>query len=189
MSEDVGYCPYIAESEVDKKGKGVFMSGRACAGSVVAIFPGVVHLREYVGKKNYLEENLLPDENFFLMRRYNDSVMIDARPHTLIPYNPYGVGHMFNHGSSKQYIKKNAPYDFPNDTLVESFRFPKNLRPFIPNVYAKEPSMFTSDRSAMMRTVVFIATRPIENGAELLVDYRLKGTDKFPLPEWYPQED
>lgn len=41
----------------------------------------------------------------------------------------------------------------------------------------------------MMRTVVFIATRPIENGAELLVDYRLKGTDKFPLPEWYPQED
>lgn len=71
MSEDVGYCPYIAESEVDKKGKGVFMSGRACAGSVVAIFPGVVHLREYVGKKNYLEENLLPDENFFLMRRYS----------------------------------------------------------------------------------------------------------------------
>ena len=41
----------------------------------------------------------------------------------------------------------------------------------------------------MMRTVVFIATRPIENGTELLVDYRLKGTDKFPLPEWYPKED
>ena len=41
----------------------------------------------------------------------------------------------------------------------------------------------------MMRTVVFISTRPIESGSELLVDYRLKGTEKFPLPQWYPQED
>lgn len=41
----------------------------------------------------------------------------------------------------------------------------------------------------MMRTVMFIATRPIDSGSELFVDYRLKGNSKFPLPPWYPEED
>ena len=106
MSEEVGYCPYLDDSSVDTNGKGVFLQGRAGAGSVVAIFPGVVHLREYTGKRNYVEENLLPDKNFFLMRRCvcsilcyfnnlcvyftntcvlrDDNIMIDARPHIMV---------------------------------------------------------------------------------------------------------
>lgn len=50
-------------------------------------------------------------------------------------------------------------------------------------------NLYTLYRSAMMRTVVFIATRPIEQGSELLVDYRLKGTESNPLPSWYPKDD
>lgn len=69
MSEEWGYCPYLHAPSADPDGKGVFLHGRASAGSIVAIFPGVVHLREYTGKKNYVEDNLLPDVNFFLMRR------------------------------------------------------------------------------------------------------------------------
>ena len=41
----------------------------------------------------------------------------------------------------------------------------------------------------MMRTVIFIATRPIESGSELLVDYRLKESAECPLPNWYPRHD
>lgn len=77
----------------------------------MSIFPGIVHLREYVGKRNYIEENLLPDPHFFLMRRYDssrshsikcalliddiimhvitcrdDDVFIDARPSTLVSW-------------------------------------------------------------------------------------------------------
>jgi uncharacterized membrane protein YgcG len=47
-------------------------------------------------------------------------------------------------------------------------------------------------RSAMMCTVVFLAARPLSSDSELLVDYRLVGTPKHPLPTWYPgqgQED
>ena len=105
MTDAIGYCPYLADSTVHVGGKGVFMKGHARVGAVVAIFPGVVHLAEYVGKKNYIEKNLLPDENFFLMRR-DDNVVIDARPETLRranpPYNPFGFGHMLNHASSKE---------------------------------------------------------------------------------------
>jgi hypothetical protein len=199
VSETVGYCPYISAPSADPTGKGVFMQGNAGAGVIVAVFPGHVHLREYTAQINYVEENLLPDDNFFLMRR-NDNTIIDARPQTLaqieIPYNPFALGHMLNHGTSKEAVGKLAAanvlqlnYDFPNDTLFEGFRFPKKLRPFIPNIYAKEPSIITSDRSAMMRTVIFVSTRPIESGSELLVDYRLKGSQNFPLPAWYPKED
>jgi hypothetical protein len=43
-------------------------------------------------------------------------------------------------------------------------------------------------RSAMMRTVVFLAARPLSSDSELLVDYRLAGTPRHPLPPWYPRE-
>ncbi len=48
--------------------------------------------------------------------------------------------------------------------------------------------MFFIVRSAMMRTILFIASRPIKSGSELLVDYRLKATPKVTLPSWYPQD-
>ena len=69
MSKAVGYCPYIGPSRIAKDERGVFIEGNAFTGSIVAIFPGIVHLREYAGKKNYLEQNLMPDPHFFLMKR------------------------------------------------------------------------------------------------------------------------
>ena len=47
----------------------MFISGNVTPGTILAIFPGKVHLPEYTTKKNYID-TLLPDEHFFLMKRY-----------------------------------------------------------------------------------------------------------------------
>jgi hypothetical protein len=37
----------------------------------------------------------------------------------------------------------------------------------------------------MMRSVVFLASRPLDEGTELLVDYRLNPAESAKLPAWY----
>jgi hypothetical protein len=89
---DVGYAPYLDTSSISGAGSGVFLKGKVCAGTVLALFPGEVHLAEYVTKKGYIDD-LFPDDDFFLMRRYRllvfdiklkivfrtDNVIIDGR--------------------------------------------------------------------------------------------------------------
>ncbi len=60
---------YLLYFYIMKGGTGVFISGNVTPGTILAIFPGVVHLPEYTTKKNYVE-SLMPDDNFFLMKRY-----------------------------------------------------------------------------------------------------------------------
>ena len=69
IASEVGYAPYLAPSSISSAGKGVYLKGSVSAGTVLALFPGEVHLAEYVTKKGYIDD-LFPDENFFLMRRY-----------------------------------------------------------------------------------------------------------------------
>lgn len=144
-------------------GQGVFLR---CApgvtvppGTLLALFPGLVHLPEYTTKTNYVQENLLPDPHFMLMARL-DNTVIDARTAAQCPANPFALGHMVNHvpkggmPNVQQY-----PYDFPADPLGYT-AFPKDLRPFIPNSYFKAPTFLgTHDRSAMMRGAVLLAAR------------------------------
>jgi hypothetical protein len=148
-----------------------------------------------------------------------------------MPYNPYALAHMVNHPPPGRLPNvMQLSYDFPTDPfgklrecifismfmfLVLMFvaaisldDFPRHLRRYVPNVYAKKPTWYgTWDRSAFMRvrlfgqlfvhlqlriahlqTVVLLSMPRIKDGDELLVDYRLN--PKAPRPEWYvPRDD
>lgn len=68
LAEQLGYAPYVAESSIPGAGRGVFLRGEACPGSVLLFFPGLVHLAEFTRKKGYLDA-LLPDPDLMLMKR------------------------------------------------------------------------------------------------------------------------
>ena len=168
-------------------GNGIFIhcsdSKLIPAGTVIALFPGLVHLAEYTRKTEYVDQ-LLPDPNFMLVLR-SDSTVIDCRTVNQCAENPYALAHLVNHVP-----KDSLPnvfqfrYDFPNDPLGFS-GFPISLRKFIPNSWAKKPTLIgTPDRSALIKSMVLIASRPLKNGDELLMDYRLKGEPNL-FPAWY----
>lgn len=78
-------------------------------------------------------------------------------------------------------------YDFPGDPWRID-EFPSHLQPYIPNLYAKKPTLLgTPDRSALMRSAVLIASKPLSPGDELLMDYRLN--PEMEAPAWYAQVD
>jgi len=169
-------------------GTGVFIrcppGASVAPGTLLAFFPGLVHLPEHTAKKDYLQDNLLPDPHFMLMGRL-DNTVIDARTADACPPNPYALAHLVNHVPAgglpnvQQY-----PYDFPADPLGYT-AFPQDLQPFIPNAYALKPTFLgTHDRSALMRGVVLLAARPLGDGDELYMNYRLTGSGEQ-LPAWY----
>lgn len=60
----------IQKSTVPLAGNGLFLRGTVVhPGTVVALFPGKVHLPQYL-TNDYVDSELLPDQNFFLMGRY-----------------------------------------------------------------------------------------------------------------------
>lgn len=76
-------------------------------------------------------------------------------------------------------------YDFPSS-------FPKNLRKHVPYAYANKPSFLTrlGNVGCFMKGIVMIATRPIQNGEELFLDYRFPDDPDLPWPDWYqPSKD
>jgi hypothetical protein len=170
-------------------GRGLFI---ACppdaiipAGTMLALYPGLVHLPEYTTKPGYIRGELLPDPNLMLMLR-TDNTVIDGRTAHKCHANPYALAHMVNHvplGLMPNVLQ--CPYNFPGDPIGKDV-FPVPLQKFIPNSYGvKTPTLFgTIDRSAMMRTVVLLAARPLKNGDELFMDYRLNPSAGS-LPEWY----
>jgi hypothetical protein len=170
-------------------GRGLFL---ACpqdaiipAGTLLALYPGLVHLPEYTTKPGYIRSELLPDPNLMLMLR-TDNTVIDGRTAHKCPANPYALAHMVNHvplGLMPNVLQ--CPYNFPGDPIGKDV-FPTTLQKFIPNSYGlKTPTLFgTIDRSAMMRTVVLLAARPLKNGDELFMDYRLNPSAGS-LPSWY----
>ena len=154
------------------------------AGTLLALYPGLVHLPEFTTKTGYIRSELLPDPHLMLMLRM-DNTVVDARTAEQCSHHPYALAHMVNHvpeNSMPNVLQ--APYNYPGDPLGRD-EFPKHLQKFIPNSYAKTPTLFgTIDRSAMMRTVVLLAARPLSNGDELFMDYRLN-PKAGKLPDWY----
>ena len=55
--------------------QGVFIKGEVAPGTVIALFPGTIHLAEFANGKDYLK-SLMPDDNFNLMMRYNHDMQI-----------------------------------------------------------------------------------------------------------------
>ncbi len=63
------FVPEIRKSGIPLSGNGLFVKGSVVyPGTVVAIFPGKVHLAQYLTNE-YVNSQLLPDQNLYLMGR------------------------------------------------------------------------------------------------------------------------
>jgi len=196
LVENVGFELERRPSTIPNAGNGVFLRGKkgvliASPGTVLAIYPGLVHLLEYSSQAGYVEKNLLPDPEFMLQVRL-DGHIIDGRTAHLCNPNPYALAHLVNHvpkGGMPNVLQH--MYDFPFDPLEDVLpftSFPKHLRKHIPNAYHTRPTLFgTPDRSALMQTVVLLACRDLYAGDELLLNYRIKpdSSGARSLPSWY----
>jgi hypothetical protein len=188
LMRSVGFDLEKRRSNIPSAGMGVFVncdeSHVICAGTVIALFPGLVHLQEFTQQGEYIVKNLLPDDDLMLMAR-SDGHIIDGRTADECAPNPYAFAHLVNHvpqGEMPNVLQ--CPYDYPSDPLG-MYEFPKSLRRYIPNSYAKKPTTFgTIDRSAFMHGMVLIAARPLSKGDELIMDYRLN-PKAGQLPVWY----
>ena len=64
----------IIDSKMNRV-QGVFIKGEVAPGTVIALFPGTIHLAEFARGKDYLK-SLMPDDNFNLMMRYNNNMLL-----------------------------------------------------------------------------------------------------------------
>merc|ERR1711998_196622 len=102
--------------------------------------------------------------------------------------NPLALAHYVNHVPvGKEPNVMQIPFDFMADPWgsVGKDGFPTHLKRHIPLKYAKMPTLLgTLDQSACMHAMVLVTTKPIRNGEELFMDYRLRG-DPSEMPIWY----
>ena len=75
----VGFSLVAAPSNVLGAGNGLFIRGGVMAGTLVAYFPGVVHLREHLRDPKAMDQ-FDEDPNFMILSRYDDCI-IDSREH------------------------------------------------------------------------------------------------------------
>lgn len=69
LMRDIGFVLDVKKSKINNAGYGVFTKGGYInPGAVIAMFPGKVHLPEYLTDK-YLDAHIFPDDNFFVMGR------------------------------------------------------------------------------------------------------------------------
>lgn len=98
----VPYRLEIRDSSIRGAGKGVFIRTllpSIAPGTVVALYPGLVHSRESIREQEYLMR-LFPDKDFMLMTRV-DQIIIDGRNANEVPYNPFAAAHKINHCGGK----------------------------------------------------------------------------------------
>lgn len=187
LLEEVGYCVETKPSLIAGAGDGAFLSTKTGIppGTVVSLYPGLVHLKEFLRNDGYFS-SILPDPDFMLMARI-DEALIDGRSADKVPYNPYAVGHKINHcGSDKKPNVMQVSFDYANDFLVGD-KFPQHLRRYVPNAFARTPTLIgklSIGPTTFMPGVVLVSTRHLSDGDELLMDYRLD-PDSSALPAWY----
>lgn len=96
-SERVRFTVDVKPSSIDGAEEGVFVDTpqTLIPGTVICLYPGLVHLKEYLKTPEYFR-SILPDPNFLLMAR-TDQSLIDGRTANLVPHNPFAVAHKINH--------------------------------------------------------------------------------------------
>ena len=57
----------------------MFIKGEVVPGTVIALFPGIIHLAEFARGKDYMK-SLMPDDNFNLLMRYYQYQYHDVLP-------------------------------------------------------------------------------------------------------------
>lgn len=181
LRQQLGFTLRTGPSTIPTAGQGVFLEGKARIGTLLAFFPGLVYLPEHLKTPEDVAQ-LFPDPDFMLFSRY-DKVVIDSRAAEQQPRNEYALAHLCNHGPPNVMA---LAYNFPQDPLGWE-GFPHDLRPYIPNSYAKPRTWLGNpDQSALIQTVALVAATDIEEGEELILNYRLNpkhGKEK--LPPWY----
>ena len=192
-----GFEMCVRKSDIDhpESGYGVFVdNGEILPGTVVAFYPGTVHFHRNLTKT-------VTEGNEYMISRYDDAVVdgrhwdrkqevatrkslqyehINLKSKALGKYrNPFGIGQYVNHPAPG--IQPNLmsySYDFP----VE---FPEELQEYIPNDYFEAPTGLSRRAGTVMHAVILIATRKIDTGEELLLNYRFNPSN--PYPDWYAQ--
>ena len=96
-SERIRFSLFVKPSTLDGAGDGVFIntSDTLIPGTVICLYPGLVHLKEYLKTPEYFR-SILPDPDFLLMARTDQSV-VDGRTANLVPPNRFAVAHKINH--------------------------------------------------------------------------------------------
>ena len=92
----------VNTSTIPNAGQGLFVrsSQRVVPGTIVALYPGLVHAASLARTDMYIN-GLLPDPDYLLLRRL-DGTLIDARKRDDCPKNPYGLAHLINHCGKKE---------------------------------------------------------------------------------------
>lgn len=192
----VGFELERRQSSIPGAGQGVYLRippnlpQLLPAGTVLSLFPGQVHLPEYTRKRDYVKTVLLPDPEMMCVVRVDEPIIIDGRTAHLCPPNPYALAHLVNHCNTAPPNVLQQVYNFAGDPFdLDPHVFPRALRKFVPNAYARKPTLLgTTDRSAWMHGQVLLAARPLQDGDELLMDYRLSPSAAR-LPDWYRHYD
>ena len=102
VSTRTNFSLAVKPSPFSNAGDGVFLNRttshaqkQVIPGTVVCLYPGLVHLKEYLKEMSYFR-SILPDPNYMLMAR-TDQSLIDGRTANLSPQNPFAVAHKINH--------------------------------------------------------------------------------------------
>ena len=173
----------VATSSLSGAGEGVRICGVCPAGTLVAVYPGVVFETEDLA---VMHKMILPGNEYVMMRR--DGLLIDGRPDgassqmfsvaaqrdlaagaaPLITSGALAIGNKVNHP---------APGTLPN-----VFVLPFDLQPTEhPTLHPHIPTVnFRATRGK--HTVVLIAKRELRD-EELWLDYKLR--PEGPLEQWY----
>ena len=212
LSASCGFCLDVGDSAVSAESDGtidgVYIRGKARAGTVVGFFPGVTYLRDRVHAGDFtarLDERG-GRSDYVYMR--SDRSLVDGSQR-VGKLNPFALGHLIRHPScgkpASLIAKPNVitfPFDYPSKdgkepdvenitSYVETLSaeasnfFPTELRPYIPNAYSSPPGMLSpeSAKESFAQGAVIVAVRDLEDGEEIFCDYRLN--PKVPLPSWY----
>jgi hypothetical protein len=104
LRAEVGFTLDLRPSKIPGAGEGLFLSTENARslppGSVLSLYPGLVHLKEHLKKTSHFQ-SLLPDDDFQLMARLDESI-IDGRTADKVAANPYALAHKINHSGEQK---------------------------------------------------------------------------------------
>ena len=213
IKQTLGYSILSFRSTIPGAGRGIYVDGYACAGSIVAFFPGDIWPREHLQNQR-IGSHFMEDDHFQLSLRYDD-ILIDSRKSPAVVLdtersNPWAIAHLANHppkqqtSSSKSKSKskpKSSVYNIPNCrplpiNYTSEMKLSEEEQKYVPNRYARKPPLLGYNEAferqdVYMHGMILVTTRDVEN-EELFYDYRLSGgsgsgsgTGGHEMPDWY----
>ena len=96
MMEKLGYSLNVRQSKIPNAGQGVFLNGKATAGTVISLYPGIVYLKEYVVSGDIAGMFGPDDSGLYTMSRYDGSIFNGDCTLKWHP-SPISHGHLIRH--------------------------------------------------------------------------------------------